>query len=482
MLAMPIAQLKPTAQPPVILNEPKIESKDYCSTTIDNQINPLASLLSYVSGMPWTVNYYRQVITTQSDLKEQDIGQANIYQQYEKIEKMEIRVTESITGAQNTQFAQMRVSGSALVYPFMVPNVGDTFLSDAGYGQPGIYTIDTVERKSFNKESVYQIQYHLLDFLTGNEARFADLESKVIRTYVFDKSRLTQGLSPTLSTQDYANVQSLAQLYKIIVQYYFKTFYNKNYDTLVIPGQGTGAYDPYLVDYLLRIVDTFDAQEIRFVRNYAVDGDPFSAQDQFWKVLLNRDPNMLPYVNWYMGLVMTKFFNYNSMFKGIRYSRLSYVLYPVNPDFSLINPNAVENIGDPLLMDYGVFQDGVFTDSPIFKPQALQQIEEAKTQGASLADLIKNQYVAQSQSPALIPSVINKTNTYVLTEAFYRNTPGQTLLESLVQNYIASNALNLSDLLKCAQPFRQWGRLEQFYYLPILLTLIKAAQQETCSS
>jgi hypothetical protein len=477
---MPIAQLKPDAQPPVVLNEPIIESTNYCSTIVDNQNVPLAALLSYVEGAPWTVDYYRQVITSQSDLKEQDLGQANLYQQYEKIQQLEIRVTEAVNGTQNTDLAQMKVSGSALVYPFMTPNVGDTFVSDAGPGYKGVYNIDAVERKSFNKETVYSIDYHLMDFVTGNQQRLTDLESKVIRTFVFDKNRLTQGLSPTLSTQTYSQTQSLSSIYQSMVKYYFKTFYNKNYDSLVIPGQGTGMYDPYLVDFILKIVDTFDAYEIRLVRNYAMDGDPFTAQDQFWKILLQRDPLMVPYVNQYMGLVMTKFFNYNSMFKGIRYSRMSYVMYPVNPDFSLINPNSMSNVGDPLLMDYGVFQDGVFTETPIFKPQALQQIQEAKTTGASLADLITNNFVTQNTTIPIINNVVNADGTYVFTKAFYQNTVGQSLLESLVQNYIQGNSISLSDLLSCCGPYRQWGRLEQFYYIPVLLTLIKTAQTEAC--
>lgn len=473
---MAIASFKPDADVPVINNTPKIESQNFKSTVIDNSIIPISSLLAYVEGAPWTVDYFSQVITEDSDLKEQDIGELGIYQQYSKIKQMELRVVDSITGTQNTDTAQMTVTGTALVYPFLTPNVGDMFVTDAGHGQKGIYRIKSVERKSFNKLAVYSIEFNLMIFTETNSKRLADLNAKAINEYVFDKSRLIAGLPPTLHTKDYNNLVSLKRLYATLVEFYFKTFYFKEYDTLVIPNQNTGIYDSFLVEYILKIVDTLDAYEIRFVRNYATDNEPFLAQEQFWTALYNRDINILKFCNRNMGLVMTKFFNYNSMFKGFRFSRLTYVVYPTNPDFSLIDPNSLSNVGDPLLLDYGVFQDNVFTNAPIFIPTAMQKIIEVKTQGGSLADIINNTAITTNATiPVIYPVLAN--DTYLFSPAFYNQTSGQSLLETLTSDYILGNSINLEKLLYCVEKYRVWGRLEQFYYIPILLTLIKSSMQ-----
>ncbi len=473
---MPIISSKPTSTvQPIVTSNPTIEPENYNSTIVDNTLIPLNSLISYVEGMPWSVNYYSQILTSNSDLKEQDLGQANIYQQYSKISQMEIRVTQAIQGTQNTETAQMTVGGTALVYPFLTPNVGDMFTADAGYGNTGIYAIKSVERKSFNKQSVYSIDYTLWKFVTSTSPELQDLDGKVTTNYTFDKSRLMEGLNPTLNTGEYANSQALAKLYSQIVSYYFKTFYYKDFDTLIIPGQGTGTYDAFVVDYILKIVQTLDAYEIRFVRNYATDEEPFLAQDQFWKVLLNRDPSMLSYCNRQMGLTYTKYFNYNSMFKGLRFSRLTYIVYPLNPDFSIFSPNDINKTGDPLLLDFGVFQDNVFTASPIFKPQATESITEAPSSGGALADLINNTCINNNVSMPVINPVINKDNFYIFSRAFYEQQSGQTLLESLTSDYINGNALDLTDLVACTQRYKAWGRLEQFYYLPILITLIKSS-------
>lgn len=474
---MPIASLKPTTESPVITNDPKIESKSYKSTVIDNSITPISSVLAYVEGFPWTVNYYSQIITTDSDLKEQDVGEANLYQPYRKIINLELRVTDPITGSQNTDTAQMTVGGTALIYPFLVPNVGDMFVTEAGLGQIGIYTIKSVERKSFNKTAVYSVEFSLMVFVDKNSPRLVDLDTKTTQEYVFDKSRLIEGLAPTLQSKTYEQLTNLSDLYGTIVRFYFKTFYLKEYDTLVIPAQGTGVYDSFLVDFILKIVDTLDAYEIRFIRNYATDAEQFLAQDQFWTAMYNRDISILSHSNNYMGLVQTKFFNYNSMFKGFRFSRLSYVVYPVNADFSIINPTQLDYVGDPLLLDYGVFQDNVFTAAPLFKPESMQSVIEAKTQGGMLSDLITNTTVSGNSTVPIINSV-TANSTYLLSPAFYKQSSGQTLLESLVSAYINRKQINITDLLTCIKPYRSWGRVEQFYYLPMLITIIKTAIRE----
>ncbi len=479
---MPIVQLLPDAPASQINNTPEIQPESYCSTVVDTQNAPLNTLLAYVDGMPWTVNYYRQVITTQSDLKEQDVGETGVYQQYEKINNMEIRVTESLSGDQNQDTAQMKISGAALIYPFLTPNVGDMFIADAGFNQKGVYTIDAVERKSFNLDTTYQISYHLMDFTNRAPGRVADLDTKVIREYYFDKSRLMMGMPPTLTTQDYANMQSLTRYFQQIVNDYFNVFYIHDYDTLAIPGQGTGCYDPFVVDYVLKIVNTFDNLVIRKVRNYATDNDDYLRQPQFWKMMLTRDIGMLPYINRFMGLVDVKYFNYNSMFKGIRYSRMSYVLYPTTADFSMMNPNDLVPVSDPLLMNYDTPGTTVFSQAPIFKPQAFRQLVDSKSSGGSLVDLLANSTTANNTIGQVIYPSLNLDHSYVLSGAFYSQSGKLSLLETLVTNYLEGNALSLDDIVSCCKIYRNWNRMDQFYYLPILMTLIKTAQQEACST
>ncbi len=477
---MPIAGFKPTAPVPVIQTSVTSEAESFQSVTVDDAITPISSLIGYVEGAPWSVTYYSQVLTQDSDLREQDIGEANMLQQYTKIDNMEIRVTTPLTSSQNLDNAQITVGGTALVYPFLIPNVGDMFIADAGFGNTGIYQVKSVERKSFNQQSVYSIDYVLMMFADPTNPRLLDLDAKATTEYVFDKERMDVNQTPKLTTKDFGNLMTLKDSLGEIISFYFKTFYVKNYDTLVIPGQNTGAYDSFLVHYILKMVDTFDCYEIRFVRDYATDAEYFLQQDQFWNAMYNRNAKMLPYCNKTMGLVETKYFNYNSMFKGFRHSRLSYVMYPTNPDFSLFDPNTPSSSGDPMLLDYGVFVDSMYVAQPMFKPQSLTQLMEASSQKAPLTSLVSNAFVMQNASLPIINPVL-AYDTYVLSPAFYSQGANQTLLESLVSAYLNREPLSLNKLMACVANYRTWGRLEQFYYIPILITLIKTIMVEPYS-
>ena len=58
---MPIAMsTKPIDKPTV---EPvSVYSDDYQSTVVDTTETPIASIITYVEGSPWTVDWYSQVV------------------------------------------------------------------------------------------------------------------------------------------------------------------------------------------------------------------------------------------------------------------------------------------------------------------------------------------------------------------------------------------------------------------------------------
>ena len=70
--------------------------------------------------------------------------------------------------------------------------------------------------------------------------------------------------------------------------------------------------------------------------------------------------------------------------------------------------------------------------------------------------------------------VLDET-TYVFTEAFYEMKSGQSILESLTLDYLKGKPIQLAQLSGLIERCRNCGRLEQYYYFPILLTLIKAS-------
>lgn len=452
---MAIAKQKPTTASPMTPNTPKVQPPSYKSIIAEDNVTPVNSLLAYVGGSPWMVNYYHQILSEHTDLRDHDPSQVDIYQQYTKIVGLEIRVNRAIDSSQDAATALTTVTGAGSVYGFLVPNIGDMFIAPTGDGEDGLFRVTNSERKNFNRDSVFGIEYTLVTYVSKDPSRYANLEAKTNNTKYYDKTRLLEGADPILQSEEYTQVSNLREAYVTMVRHYFKSFYSKECGTLIIPGQQAAVYDPYLVNYLLKIIGSNDCLEVRNVTNITYSQDPYMTQPTFWDSMLDRDYNNLGFCNQFMGLVATQSFNNNAMIKGLRFSRMAYVVYPTQADTSLLT-----------------------NDRPGLLVEAMASLTNPDVAAGSLASFIRNQDIQQNAAiPFIHPLLDNKS--YVLSEAFYNGIGGQSVLEALVTDYLKCRMLDVSKLTALIGQYKAWGRLEQFYYLPILITLIKTAADTT---
>lgn len=447
---MGIARFKPDAPSPIKVNLPRIEPTGYKGIVETAENGPLHRLVAYVEGSPWTVTYYSQVLNQHNDLKEVDIEQQNPYQQYTKINQLELRVSGPLSAATDANTAITTVTGSALIYPFLTPNVADHFIADIRNGREGLFRVTQVERRSHNNQSVYSIEYDLLYFIDQAPEVYNNLESKVIHTYYFHKERLLNNLPPTILTNEHNALKHLTLGYYELVNYYCRNFFNREFSTFILPGQDSKIYDSFLVKFLLTILSTTDALEVKYIKNLNTEKDVFIQQSQLWSILIERNSNSLPHVNRRMGFLSTAYFNRDATLNSLRYTRLNYIIYPIMPDTT---------IESTLLMP---FRNA--TDLDIIK---------AYSQSGHLGNLIKNQYIDTNISFPLITPVLDN-ETYLVSSEFYTDLTCSCLLEHLIKDYLLQNAINPLRVKALLDSYATWGRLEQFYYIPILILLIKA--------
>jgi hypothetical protein len=456
---MPIASYKPIEQLPTEPNLPNIEPKDYKSIVYSDTNVPLHSLIAYSEGAPWNVTYYKQFISKHNDLREIDVAQPSVYQQYEKINNLEIRVADDLSTSHDSSTGLTRSTGSALVYPFIVPNIGDYFITDAGISQPSIFKITNVERKTFNRDSAFLIEYELVGYKRVLVDIFNDLEDKSIREYFFNKDRLLEGSSPILIKEDQNNINNLSELYRDIINYYFNTFFSRKYMTLVIPGQSSPIYDHFLVTYLLKIVETTESPNIRELKQLPIDNDPYLKEPQFFSLLLNKDYNRLFELNQSMGLVNKLSFNDSAFLHGLNYSNIQYIVYPIEPDTTV-------RVGS----------------DEFVRPITLESIVELPSVKNTILDLTTHIYTDTDNTVYPYIKEILVDSYYVLSTDFYNDTTNKSLLEILVKDYLKNSSIDLVKLVAICNQYYKWGRLEQFYYGPILLTLIKESKRSTYSN
>lgn len=444
---MPVVTIKPD-QPGIIeQNLPVVEPPAYKSVVMSDALQPLSSLISLVEGSAYTVNYYSQVLSIHNDLREQDVGQNPLYQQYSKIVGLEIKVTTPLASAQDPATGVTTVTGSANLYPPLVPNPGDMFIGSIGDGSDGIFTITAVERKNFSRDSVYSIDYTLVSDIAQNSLRFNDLEGKVTKTVYFRRDSLLTDKNPNMIEADWNNLQSLTTGLLALNKLYVQTFFNREYMTLTIPGQSTDTYDKFVVDIIKAFVPTTDVHELRLMRVLNTDGDEYLDQPTLYTAVTERDMDILGIANVKMSTANTNVFSNLPVLDSIRYSGLGAIVYPSDPDIS--------------------------TSINRVPPKLLSQsagIVEIPTRSGQLNVLVRNNFLPDNPNVPIINPVLTD-DYYVLSAAFYNQTAGMSVLETLVSDHIKRNAVNATTFINVMNQFKYWGRLEQFYYGPLLIAI-----------
>jgi len=447
---MPIANYKPTTTFPENLNTPKTAPDEYKGVVVDDKYHNLQSLTAYVEGYAQTIDYYGQILGEHNDARELDPAQAATYQPYQKVIGLDVRVETPLEFNYDDNTALSNVTGSATMMPGIIPNAYDYFVVKTTRGTPALFRVTDVTRLSMNRDSLYQIDYAMVGYAnTGDPKAWVDnLNTKVQKTYYFRSDRLIEGFSPLVKEQENKYIDDLYKQYGDIMTYYFSVFFNRQTKTLLVPGQDGRAYDSFLMSMFLSIVNVSDAAEIQECRILGNDQDPYMLQPQFWKLLQSRNPVYVSACNKTMMLARREEFNRDKYILGAGWYMVNYFVYPSTGDESTRLP------GDPGLKEWLYdFVDSTGDDTTFF-------------------GTTDNNFTTEDGTVILYKKVLEDTY-YVLSEAFYTQSDSQCLLESLVWTYLNGEAVNLSQLYALTAAFYKLPRLEQFYYAPILLTLIQ---------
>lgn len=453
---MAIAQLSPTAPVAPVPQMPVAVSENFKGTTYDNNQVPVVSLLSYVEGSPWQVkSYFRQVLGQHNDLKEIDPGLSPEFQSYHRINQLELRMQDELSSSTDNDTQRTTVTGAALVYGFIQPNVNDYFIANTSYRRDSLFRVTNVDRLTWRRESVFGIQFQLVDYTDNLTNELADFKRKTTEEYFFDRERLMEGLIPYLKTEDYKLVHDLRDARQRLGSYYVNTFAVTSSHTLVIPGQSNRIYDSFLIDFIMMTMGFTEFPRLLHVKQLPKSGDPYLEQPQFWQAIVERDPNHIEFGNKQMGIVSTSGFFANSYIKTMYSARMDNVVYPINPDESA-------HSGDELCK--------VASFCGAIKPTTAAQ---GKTTDYSTMSFT----LATGDTVAAYPKVL-QDDYYVLSEAFYEKQDSRlTLLEIMVRDYLESKTLDRKQLSFMISIYPKMERLEQFYYGPLLLCLMRYADQ-----
>ena len=436
---MPIVRSVPSAPPEQKETPVQITKPEFKGTVVDTTYTPQSSLMVYVEGSRWIVEYFSQVVDKDNAIQGQSLSRNSALQSYQLIRKMKLKVSTPLSSSQDLEQKTMSVTGNAVLPPFVIPNEGDMFLADVGDGREGVFQVTSSERRSLFKDTVYLIEYLLVDYAT--DQRRGDLLSKTVKTVVYNDDFLLHGQNPLVSETTYNDLSVLSERYHEVLDHYLRMFSSNEFKTIIVPNQEYPVYDPFLMKAIQSIFTTNDHYLVLENRVLNCDQDEAFKTPTIWEALIKRDPKLLKYVTKEAGLVSTRLFSREALFEGIYYSGIKFVVYPYKPELPSDSQykKPVKALSDTPLASTMTLEDTSLSNPPLIKPVALDRF-------------------------------------YVLSEAFYNgNDLNLSLLEIQVRNYLNQKEIDNRILLQMCDEYLGWGGLEKFYYLPILLILIKAS-------
>lgn len=462
---MPIMDSKPTVPPKAAPVEPIAVPATIRNPIVDSRYTPMSSLLTHIEGASWTVDYYSQVLDVESETSDLQLNQQPVYQQYKLIRHLELKVQGDLTQQQDEQSRNMIITGSAVLYPGIRPNNGDLFLADIGDGRIGVFTITRSEKKAIFKDTCYQIDYQLRDYLTA-EYREA-LAKKVVKETVFVRDFIHHGQNPVMASSDFDQIAALNAGYSNLLFQYLADFFNVEYQTLCVPNQTNVTYDPFMVKSILTVLDNTENNTIQRIRALNVDGNVRYREHNLWTCLttLNSDIRELCFHT--AGLSPSNMFKESAQFDGIYYSGIQDVVYPLDSS-TLTVVDMQYTVQDPLVP--GRLLPG------IARSKELRRVLVSKE--------LKGFHYAAPEAPVGIDALpdihpVNKGDFYVLSQAFYEDQPtGLSKLEQLTLCALSGESMHKPTLLHLVKTAKRWNNLERFYYVPILFILIKTALRD----
>jgi len=456
---MPIAQHTPASTVPTPITPLAISAKEYKGSVFDTSSTPEYTLLSFIQGASWVVDdYFSSIVGEHNDLREIDTDQPNVYQTYTRIKNLELKVGSDLSPSFDEESGTMMVVGSAIVYGPIKPKKTDYFIAKGSNGNIAVFCVSTTQRMTHNNLSVHEISYYLVGYADALTALTEQLYERSIKTLVFDKERLLHNLTPLLKETDFVTLQSAKKSFDQIANEYVRTFYSQHVGTILMPGQEHFMFDSMLVEYFTNICDTVSVPMISRVRYMTTDADPALNRPTLWTAMLMRTDTTLPFVQKKMGLVSKSLFLPKSFGRGAAFSMMEFFVYPDEPDMSMVSAASY-------------LPKGISIDSD-------ELIKPTTNYSGQLYDDIEMAY-DNNGTPMVLIHPVQKDDYYVLSSAFYEDTANKSVLETLVLMYLRNQPVDLSMLAALITSYSRWPRLEQYYYGPLLFTLISQSQKDS---
>lgn len=439
--------------------EPKAKEKElsvrlsesrYVSSAVDSSEVSFDSLSTYVPGAKWRVQYYQLMLSRDDAAKHYEAGAVHSTQQYHLIKDLYLRVTEPITTNQTgSNQNQFEATGAAVINGSVIPNIGDVFVADLGGARSVQLSVTEVKQMSIYQETAYNINYTVVWMM--NKDRQELLDSYVVKRSVFDERNLRNGLVSIVSEEHAKIKQELFEIQYDLTNMYLDRHFSNTFRTLIVPSQEKPTYDPFLIRFLKRIIDSDEFPKIVDVRVLGVDAHPNANVKSLFDSIINGSERTLRTQMKYATLIDSSRFKQASYYDNISRTGIKRVVVGADVPYSEWR-RKIDPVGE--IKKGGVYR----TDGEFIIPEL---------------DMNAPPRMPVEESPYIHRVVYD--DFYVLSEAFYLDKPGKSKLEHMLLERMKGTGISLKELSNLAEMAYEFDNLESFYYIPLILSLINSA-------
>ena len=473
---MPIANTKPVTKPqtPEEIIEsvkpdtpaPQLHTKPYLGVTADSQYQPIQKFALYAEGMRWQVDYYRQILGKDSEPAAFQYAREGVYQQYQRIRNFILKVSDGFSFSYDMEKGEHTSTGSAIVIPTFKPNYGDLFVAPVGDGRLAYINVKTVEQSTPFRDSVYRIEYEVMGYVTDDISR--KLKEKTVITSVFVEDFLRTGQNPMVVESAFDDLRSMEKMEKTLVSRYLKDFYSDSFQTLLVPHQDFSTYDYWVTKAFTQIMDHDSVPSNKRIVLVNCDNSPEMRKETVWDALLNLSEDRLYGVVDKVFVIRTSEYDNQPVFGGIRYSGIGQMLYPTKQAEQYDRVGGVNAYSRGWDIPYGE-KLRPSQDAPWGLP-------------GDLSYELRNSYLnGPANTPptaVVIPDIhpVGIDNWYLFSEYFYQNDlKKQSRLELMARQILRNEPIDTNELMRLCNESVSWGAVERFYYIPVLMILLKAS-------
>jgi hypothetical protein len=410
------------------------------------------SLAGFTAGKKMAVDYYKQIQRRDSAPASYQDDLPAAYGQYELIRGFELIITDDMSQDQNnSDTGGFALTGGAAVYSIVTPENGDMFIADVGNGRRVMFQVNEPKRGSIYPEANTTISFRGLHWV---DAAFAEKinTKRVSYTYVFLRENFRNGVKALLREEEVSVLRRLTKARKRLIAMYFKDHFDDARQTFVVPHPNKLVYDPNVTKFMKSILETTDHPHVAWITELGVGGDVYSNQWSLFDVLARKDIDLLYSCSRRFGFSPIGAYKAKAHFASIYYSGIQLVVSAADPTWSANNNYEPAHAIDPF-----VKADVRQKDIRSLLPELdLVGDEPAPDYGQYIKRIVVDEY-------------------YVFSKEFYEDEPGQSHLERLTRERISGKVIDLNMLADIADYAVKFDNLERFYYIPIILTLIKLA-------